>query len=246
MSTVSPDLAQILADGLKMFHVKHFEKNLDKSRIFLDELKNWNQKFNLTGLKDNQEIIIKHFLDSLSLAQFADFSRPVSLLDIGTGAGFPGLLLSIYFPEIKVTLIESSQKKIKFLEHLATQLLGNGNHVQILLGRAEDLIKTRPGLAENFDLATARAVGPLEKVIFWVLPFLKVKGIYLAQAGPQEARHLQKYQEILKAVKAELTDVFRFTLPFSNYQRIVLKIKKCGSTPQLSKSARRQILQKSS
>lgn len=240
MANFVREIEQILSEGGKMFHVKHFENLVEKFGYYLEELKSWNQKFNLTGLKNDREIVIKHFLDSLALAQFYDFNQKKSLIDIGTGAGFPGVPLRLCFPEIKLTLVESNQKKVRFLEYLVDNLFKNEADRPIIMAERAENLGSQPGWREKFDLSTGRAVGKFEKVVLWALPFLKIGGLFLAQLGPKE--EFLKFQALVSALGAKIESSHHYILPFSDYQRVLVKLKKELSTPEISKSQLKKLL----
>ena len=152
------------------------------------ELLEWNQKFNLTAIRDTESIRTKHFLDSFSCVLAWKASPPNHLIDVGTGAGFPGIPLKILYPNLKLTLVESVRKKVMFCQHIVS-LLGL-EHVNVLQARAEDLGQD-PQNREKFDWAVARAVANLNVLSEYLIPLVKVGGAMLAQkgeSGPAEAQ----------------------------------------------------------
>ncbi len=146
-------------------------------QTLLTSLLEWNKSMNLTGITDEQEIITKHFLDSLTLLSHIP-ATATKLIDIGTGAGFPGLPLAIMRPDLEITLLEAAAKKVSYLEACISAL--GLTKVTAIHGRAEDFAKL-PEFREQYDVATARAVAQLSTLSEYVLPFIKVGGIFIAQ-----------------------------------------------------------------
>jgi len=167
--------------------------------IYLAELIEWNKKFNLTAITGPDEIRKRHFEDSLALlSHFSRFTSHCSLIDIGTGAGFPGLPLKIACPEIKLTLVEATKKKIEFLKHIVNVLGLEG--VEIIWGRAEDIVKDK---REQFDLAVARAVAELRVLVELCLPFVKVGGLFIAYKGAKAKEEIKAATNAIKILGGE-------------------------------------------
>jgi len=166
---------------------------LDKLfNLYLKELMEWNKKFNLTSITDPQEIKVKHFEDSLSLLKIIELKNQ-SIVDIGTGAGFPGIPLKIACPNIKLTLLEATRKKTEFLKHLVKVL--NLKDVEIIWGRAEE--KARP----IYDIAVARAVAKMPVLVKYCLPFVKPGGLFVAYKQDQVEDEARSVQATIKKVK---------------------------------------------
>ncbi|GLV56162.1 ribosomal RNA small subunit methyltransferase G [Dictyobacter sp. S3.2.2.5] len=176
---MSEDFLSVFQSGLEQLGLP---QSLEEAfLLYRQELLDWNTRFNLTAIKDPGEVLIKHFLDSLSLLQIYDAQKEIHLLDIGTGPGFPGLPLKIARPEWKVTLIEATGKKTTFLQHMVDLL--HVKDVEIIHGRAEDIAHKR-GYRGNFDLVTARAVSSLSALLECSAPFCRVGGaIVLPKKG---------------------------------------------------------------
>jgi len=216
----SQENLKILIEGSKLFHVEQSEKTIKNFFALSTNLLQWNKKINLTGISDEREIIIKHFLDSLSLCKYFHFTAGVKMLDMGTGAGFPGFPIYICSPEIDLFLNESTGKKVGFLKHI-NGLLFSKKPAIILHGRAEEF-SNKPDLKESFDVVTARAVGKPSVVMKYVSNFLKSNGLFLAQLGPKE--ELAEFKRITKDNKMVVRDIFSISLPFSSYSRIVAEV----------------------
>lgn len=158
------------------------EKEISAFSTFLQELIKWNEEINLTAIRTEDEIILKHFVDSLTLLPFIPESTK-KLADIGSGAGFPGIPIAIMRPNLEVTLIESIGKKCKFLEHIKETL--NLSNLEIVNARAEE-VGTHEDYKEKYDIATARAVTRLPELVAYAIPLLKNSGVLLAQKGTKE------------------------------------------------------------
>lgn len=187
-----------------MANLKPQTSNIKLFEIYLQELLIWNKKFNLTAIDDPQEIRTRHFEDSLSVLQAVDLQSQ-KVVDIGPGAGFPGIPLKIERPNIKLTLVEATRKKVEFLKHIVSVL--NLSDVEVIWGRGEDISK-KAVHHMKYDVALARAVAKLPELIGYCVPFLKVGGIFVAQkqdAVEQEielsAEYFKKYSCRLKEIK---------------------------------------------
>ncbi|GJM39841.1 MAG: ribosomal RNA small subunit methyltransferase G [Ardenticatenaceae bacterium] len=191
-------------------------------------LLDWNERMNLTAVRDPENIRIRHFLDSLSCVQVTGDLNGRSLIDIGTGAGFPGLPLKILFPQLRLTLVESIGKKGQFLQAVVNEL--GLSEVVILTERAE-LLGQSPQHREQYDWAIARAVAELRTLAEYLLPLCKVGGTMLAQKGESAQKEVidaQKAIQLLGGLKPQLTDLY---LPDRDQPHYLIMIKKVGKTP---------------
>jgi 16S rRNA (guanine527-N7)-methyltransferase len=192
------------------------------------ELIEWNQKFNLTAIRDTESIRTKHFLDSFSCVLAWKASPPNHLIDIGTGAGFPGIPLKILYPGMKLTLVESVGKKAMFCQHMV-RVLGL-EHVNVMQARAEELGQ-KPEYRENYDWAVARAVANLNVLSEYLVPLVKVGGMALAQkgeSGPAEAQSAERAMELLGGKLKQLIPV---NLPGVVEDRYLVVVEKVAATP---------------
>ncbi len=193
---------------------------------FLDLLQEWNKKFNLTAITDEQEIVAKHFLDSLLLACYIPASG--SLVDVGTGAGFPGLPIKIVYPELGVTLVDSLAKRVSFLEVVVSELGLEG--VEVLHSRAEDMGK-RVGMREGFDSVVARAVSRLSVLSEYCLPLAKVGGRFIAAKGPGVDQEVHEAAGALRILGGQLVKIVETRLPGKPDIRTIVIVDKICSTP---------------
>ena len=174
------ELKDYLKDGSKQLGISLDDNQIKQFFMFKDLLLEWNNKINLTAIVDEKEIIIKHFLDCLSVGQFIDLDFAGNIIDVGTGAGFPGIPLKIAYPNLKITLLDSLNKRINFLEELVCQL--NLKDVTCVHGRAEELGQNKD-YRESYDLCISRAVAHLSVLAEYTLPFIKVGGTLVSMKG---------------------------------------------------------------
>jgi len=191
---------------------------LDKlSNKYINEIVIWNKKFNLTGLKAFDEIKFKLYDDSLNIAKAIDLSKKIKVIDIGCGAGFPGIPLRIEYPNIELIIIDSIAKKIEFVKH-AIKILGLKD-TEAICGRAEDLAKDH---REQFDLAVSRAVAKLNVLCEYCLPFVRIGGLFVAQKGPEIDEELRSAGSAMSILGGSLKE--KIEVP-SGYLVVIEKIK---------------------
>jgi 16S rRNA (guanine527-N7)-methyltransferase len=194
------------------------------------ELMSWNEKFNLTAIRDAEGIRIKHFLDSLTCLQVMKPLRNERIIDVGTGAGFPGIPLKIIYPGLKITLVESVGKKAGFCKHIIETLhLGN---VDVLTLRAEEVGRL-PNHRAQYDWAIARAVASLPILAEYLVPLLKIGGRMLAQKGESAHAEAQASENAFKLLGVELQTIEKITLPGVVDERYLVVAKKMAATPAL-------------
>jgi 16S rRNA (guanine527-N7)-methyltransferase len=206
------------------------EKQLQTFEAYYRTLIDWNQRMNLTAITNQTEVYIKHFYDSLTLANHVDISSIQSLADIGSGAGFPSIPLKIMFPHLNVTIIDSLKKRIHFLESLVEIL--SLKDVQCVHGRAEDTARDSR-YRDSFHLVTARAVARLPVLNEFCLPFTKENGIFIAMKGSDYVHEVEEAQKSFKLLNAKVENIHVFTLPEENGQRANIVIRKIGPTPKM-------------
>ena len=196
---------------------------------YTNELRSWNQRYNLTAITDPNEIYIKHFVDSLSCLQVERFRPPGNVIDVGTGAGFPGIPLKIVYPQFQITLVESIGKKMEFCRHVVSSLgLGGVDFVQ---DRAERLGKN-VAHRERYDWAIARAVAILPVLLEYLLPFIKLGGgaiVQKGETGPAEAHSAEK---ALSVLGGEIKQVLPVELPRVTETRYLIVVDKVACTPE--------------
>lgn len=203
-------------------------EQLKQFDLYYDELVSWNEKMNLTGITEREQVYTKHFYDSISLAFFLDMNEIKNLADIGSGAGFPGIPLKICFPHLKLTIVDSLNKRISFLQHICTTL--KLTDVQLIHGRAEDIARQYTH-RDAYDLVTARAVARQSLLNEFCLPFTRKDGIFAAMKGSDPSEELAEAKYSLKELRAELSKVESFSLPVEESARHIVLIRKTGATP---------------
>lgn len=194
-----------------------------------DLLLDWNQRMNLTAITQPEEVAVKHFLDSaLFLRHSGTLPESLSLIDVGTGAGFPGLVLAVLKPNWKITLLDSLQKRVNFLETVCKEL--KLDNVRCIHNRAEDGGQS-PALREQFQVATARAVANLPLLCEYCLPFVKVGGWFLPMKGADPHEEGERAQKAIALLGGKLEEIQEYTLPEGSH-RSVFRIRKVRQTPK--------------
>ena len=193
----------------------------------LEIYSDWNSRINVISRKDMDDFYIHHVLHSLSIAKIIRFREGTKVLDVGTGGGFPGIPLAIMFPEIEFTLMDSIEKKTEFLRETADEL--GLKNVEVVTSRAEDYIKK--GKRESYDLGLCRGVAELRVILEYVIPFLKVGGLFLSQKlnGEEEAKEAAGALGILNC---DILQIAKFNLPYCKDKREVVIIKKKGPSDE--------------
>lgn len=213
---------------LSMHEINIEPKQLAQFEAYYRELVAWNEKMNLTGITEREQVYIKHFYDSLSVSFAMPFEPIRSVADIGSGAGFPGIPLKIMFPHLQLTIVDSLKKRIGFLQHIVHELDLHG--VSCVHGRAEDAARM-PHLRDGFDLVTARAVAKQQVLNELCLPFAKKDGAFVAMKGANPAQEIEAADFSFKELRAELVKVVPFELPSDEGERHLVVIRKTGNTP---------------
>lgn len=217
-----------------------FKRNLDSIGMILSDIQieqldkyyellvEWNSFMNLTGITDYEEVMLKHYLDSLVLKlPINGENKHIKLIDVGTGAGFPGLPLKIAYPEAEVVLFDSLNKRIKFLDEVINTL--GLKNVTTIHGRAEDGGRN-PKLREQFDVSVSRAVADLAVLSEYNLPFVKVGGYFVAYKSKDVDAEVEKSRKAISILGGEVEKVDKFTLPETDIERALVYIKKVKNT----------------
>lgn len=214
--------AEILGISLTEQQCQEFQK-------YYEYLIEKNKVMNLTGITEKEEVIDKHFIDSLGLAAKMDLTKPLTVLDLGTGAGFPGIPLKIAFPNLTITLLDSLNKRIKFLDEVIDLLGLTG--IETIHGRAEDYAK--PGkLREQFDLCVSRAVANLSSLSEYCIPYVKEGGYFIPYKSGNIDEELKKAGHAIGMLGGKVESVEEFQIPGTDIERTFVKIKKRKATPK--------------
>ena len=227
-AAAAAELRICLEKAAEEYGIALTEVQLEQFTRYFSLLIEWNEKMNLTALTGPQEVAVKHFIDSLTAYDAALFPQGASIIDVGTGAGFPGLPLKILRPDLRLTLLDSLNKRVKFLETVVAELGLQG--VTCLHGRAEETARQKQH-REKYDLATSRAVARLSVLAEYTLPFVKKGGSLLALKGAkyqEEAEEGARALKILGGGEAELREV---QLPGLDDKRAIVRVEKKGKTP---------------
>lgn len=196
---------------------------------YYELLTEWNKFMNLTSITEYNEVIEKHFIDSLSIEKVIDLSKINTVIDVGTGAGFPGIPLKIMYPHLKILLLDTLNKRIKFLNTVINEL--NLNEVESLHGRAEDISKNEK-YREKFDLCVSRAVANLSTLSEYCIPFIKKGGIFISYKSEKIDEELKNSINAVKLLGGNIEEIFKFELENTNFKRSFIKISKIKNTPK--------------
>ncbi len=221
-------MEKLVRDAQALFNIQLTANQVAALVTYERELLEWNQKFNLTAIRDADSIRTKHFLDSFSCVLAWKGSPPTHLVDIGTGAGFPGIPLKILYPNLKLTLVESVGKKAMFCQHMVRVLAME--NVDVIQARAEDLGQN-PQHRETYDWAVARAVANLTVLSEYLIPLVKVGGQVLAQKGESGPAEAQSAEKAMKLLGGKLKQLIPVSLPGVADDRYLVVMEKVAATP---------------
>lgn len=217
-----------LADSAQIFGIQLSKLQLNQFSIYENLLVDWNRNMNLTAIRDPQEIQIRHFLDALTCSLVTGDLNGRSLIDIGSGAGFPGIPLKILYPQLKLTLVESVKKKTRFLQTLVSEI--KLEDVKIVADRAE-VLGHNPIHREQYDWAAARAVADLQVLVEYLLPFCKVGGYALAQKGENAVNETAFAAPAIHQLGGSSPTTIQLHLPTVANPHFLITIPKISSTP---------------
>lgn len=222
-------------------NIEQFSKYLEEKGISLTSkqlhqferyyalLVEWNEKMNLTAITEKGDVYLKHFFDSITASFYVDMNKPLAICDVGAGAGFPSLPLKICFPELKVSIVDSLQKRITFLEHLAKEL--ELKETFFYHDRAESFGK-KTEHREQYDIVTARAVARMSVLSELCIPLVKKGGIFLAMKAANAKEELTIANKAINLLGAQVEETHSFTLPFEESERNIIVIRKNKQTPK--------------
>lgn len=211
--------------SLKELNIELSEKQFNQFYDYMNILNEWNKVMNLTNITEPLEVIEKHFIDSLTVLK--NVNENDSIIDVGTGAGFPGIPIKIAYPKSKVTLLDSLNKRIKFLNEVISKL--NLEDINTIHGRAEELAHNKEH-REKYDIAIARAVAPLNVLSEYLLPFVKIGGHAICMKGAKGKDESKEGENATRILGGEIKSIKEFKLPNTDIERTIIEIEKNKST----------------
>lgn len=209
---------------VKKLGIEVTDEEISKLEKYADLLKEWNEKINLTAITEKEQVFLKHFYDSLTLVKIINLDKVDNLCDLGTGAGFPGIVLKIFFPQLKLTLVDALNKRINFLDVVVKEL--SLENVTLVHARAEEYGKDH---RECFDVITARALSSFPILLEYSASLLKVHGHLIAMRGLDDS---SDGIDALKVLNLKINNVLEFKLPFEESNRTLVDVIKVDKTPQ--------------
>lgn len=221
-------IKNLLQNYIKDYKITLTENQYEQFQKYFELLAEWNEKMNLTAITDESGVALKHFADSLSLLNFVDIPQNSTLADVGTGAGFPGVVLKIARPDIKLTLIDSLNKRLVFLNEVCSQL---GIDAEFIHSRAEDGARDEK-LRESFDFVASRAVARMNVLSEYCLPYVKVGGAFCAMKGAQANEEFKESLNAINTLGGKLENKYFFELPENGGERAIAVVRKVKNTPQ--------------
>lgn len=229
-STLEKDYDLVLFNNsINQFGLKLDDHQTAQFIEFYELLVEWNRVMNLTAITEWNDVCTKHFVDSISLCKALDCTENLSVIDVGTGAGFPGIPLKIAFPNLRITLLDSLGKRVKFLNEVIGRL--GLENIEAIHGRAEDFAK--PGLLrEQFDLCVSRAVANLSTLSEYCLPYVKIDGFFISYKSEKISGEMQAAKHAIELLGGSVYGQKEFILPNSDIYRNLFQVKKVSSTPK--------------
>ena len=215
----------ILTNLCNKLNIELSERQVEQFLLYKDLLKEWNEKINLTAITDDKEIVIKHFIDSLTIAKY--ISDNDTIIDVGTGAGFPGIPIKIVKPDTEVTLLDSLNKRLLFLQDVIDE--NKLKKIRCVHGRAEDVSRETIH-REVYDIATARAVANMSTLVELCIPFVKVGGLFVCMKGTN-TDEIDDAKNAIKLLGGEIEKIDNFVLPDTDMERNIIIIRKVKNTP---------------
>ena len=221
-------MKELLIESANELGIRLNEKMSDNFFMYKDLLLEWNEKINLTAITEEREIILKHFIDSISILTAVEMKKEISIVDIGTGAGFPGIPVKIVYPDCKMTLIDSLNKRVKFLQEVITKL--QLQDITAVHGRAEDVGQDK-NHREKYDLCLSRAVANLSVLAEFCLPMVKIGGEFISLKGPDATEEISTAKTAINILGGEISDIKKLKIPNSDIVHSIVVIKKIRQVP---------------
>lgn len=220
-------MRDLLVNGAKELGIDLSSKQVEQFMRYKVLLQEWNEKMNLTAITGDQEIMTKHFLDCMTINKAIAMDNQKNVIDIGTGAGFPGLVIKIAFPHLQVTLVDALKKRLNFLETVIDEL--ELTDIKCVHSRAEDLGKNK-AYREGYDICASRAVANLAVLSEYTLPFVRVDGYLIALKGQKLDEELEQGKKAIEILGGKLEEIVHTGVPFTNLDHKIAKIRKIKPT----------------
>ena len=211
-------------EELKKINIELNDNQLEQLERYYELLVEWNEKFNLTNITDKEQVYLKHFYDSITLSKVVNLNNEKTLCDIGTGAGFPGLVLKIVFPNLKVILVDALNKRTEFLKEVIKQL--KLENIEVYHDRAEEFARNN---IEKYDIVTARAVAHLSVLLEYSIPMVKINKYFIAMKANIETE-IEESTNALEQLDSKIIQIEQFKLPIEDSNRTIIKIEKLKNT----------------
>lgn len=214
----------------------------EKFMIYMESIKEWNSKINLTAINEDEDIVKKHFIDCMTIFDFKKLSKAKKIIDIGTGAGFPGVPIKILYPEIEVTLLDSLNKRINFLNYVIDKL--ELKKISTIHARAEELVRNDGSFRQTYDFAVSRAVANLKVLSELCLPYVKRHGYFIAMKGPSADQEIKESKEIIGKLGGKIEDIIETNIEETDFKHKLVIINKIRSTPEIYPRNKNKIYKK--
>lgn len=214
-------------DNIKKIGIKLTDEQIKQFQMYYKLLIEWNNKMNLTTINKKEDVYLKHFYDSATLVCAIDLEKQQNFCDVGSGAGFPGVVIKILFPNLEVTLVDSLQKRIIFLNEVINKL--KLKKIYTIHARAEEFGRKNK---DRFDVVTARAVAPLNILLEYCIPIVKKEKFFIAMKA-NISREIFLSKKAIKKINTKIKEVIEFKLPIENSQRALIVVQKKGKTPNI-------------
>ena len=218
-------MKQRIQEAFKTINIELSDLQATNLLTYYEMLVEWNKVMNLTGITEFEDVLLKHFIDSVAICQITDMSKVHTVMDVGTGAGFPGMPLKIVFPHLKITLLDSLNKRIQFLNAVIEKLELKG--ITTIHGRAEDYGRD-PKYREQYDLCVSRAVANLSSLSEYCVPFIKVGGRFISYKAGEVEEEVRQAEKAVRTLHCEPANIDKIILPDSDLSRSFIIIKKKG------------------
>ncbi|MDD6988055.1 16S rRNA (guanine(527)-N(7))-methyltransferase RsmG [Ruminococcus sp.] len=221
------NIKEIIKSATADYKIQLTENQLEQLEKYFKLLVEWNEKINLTAITDEQGVAVKHFADSLSLFNYVDIPENSTIIDVGTGAGFPGIVLKIARPDIRLTLLDSLQKRLNFLDTVLSEL---SLDAVLIHSRAEDGGQDID-LRESFDFVVSRAVARLNVLAEYCIPYVRLSGNFIAMKGPDAENEIADGRKAVQTLGGKIKNIHTFSLALDGGERTIIEIEKIAPTP---------------